>query len=110
VVAGALHENCHLVRHQSDVSLRPGKHGKAGALPGRRNEEETRRHLDDGLPDRAAAEMPPGAARKGLESRGQSGQVLRVRLVKAARGAERQSVLRQEYRLLDVRDSKHKII
>jgi hypothetical protein len=60
VVAGALYENGHLVRHQSDVGLGSGEDGKAGALPGRTHEEKARCHLDDGLPDLAAAEMPPG--------------------------------------------------
>jgi hypothetical protein len=64
VFAGALHENCHLVRHQSDVGLSPGEHGKAGDLPGRRHEEKTRRHLDDGLADGAAAEVSSGTARE----------------------------------------------
>ena len=110
MVPGALHENSHLVRDQSDIGLSPGENGEAGTLPGRRDEEKTRCHLDDGLPDVAAAEMPAGAAGQGLESCRQGGQVLRVRLIKTARSAERQPVLGQEYGLLNVRDSEYKIV
>jgi hypothetical protein len=40
VVAGALDENRHLVRHLADVGLDRGQHGQAGALAGRRHDEE----------------------------------------------------------------------
>jgi hypothetical protein len=62
VVGGALHENRHFVRHLADVGLRSGQHRQAGALAGRRDEEEPRRHFDDGLTDGAAAEVPACAA------------------------------------------------
>jgi hypothetical protein len=84
VVAGALHENGHLVRHQSDVGLGAGEDGQAGTLPGRGHEEKARCHLDDSLPDLAPTEVPPGTACQGLEPGGQRGQVLGVRLVQAA--------------------------
>jgi hypothetical protein len=61
VVAGALHEDCHLVRHLADVGLGRGQHGQAGALAGRAHDEEARRHLDDRLP-RRPAELVAGAA------------------------------------------------
>jgi hypothetical protein len=93
VIASALYEDGHLVRHQADVGLGRGEDGQAGALPGCRHEQEARGHLDDGLPHLAAAEVPAGAARQGLESRGESSKVLGVRLAKAARRTERQPVL-----------------
>jgi len=64
VVAGALNEDRHLVGHLTDVRFASGQHGQAGALPGRGHEEEARRHLDDGLADVAAAEVPARAARQ----------------------------------------------
>jgi len=63
-VASSLHEDSHLVRHLADVGLRPGQHRQAGALAGRRHEEEARRHLDDRLTDVAAAEVLARTARE----------------------------------------------
>jgi hypothetical protein len=62
VLAGALHEDRHLIRHKSHVGLGLGEDGKAGPLASRRHEKEARAHLDDGLPDLATAEVPASAA------------------------------------------------
>jgi hypothetical protein len=40
VVAGALDEDCHLVRHLADVGVTRGEDGKARALAGRGHDEE----------------------------------------------------------------------
>jgi hypothetical protein len=40
VVAGALDEDRHLVRHLADVSVTRGEDGKARALAGRGHDEE----------------------------------------------------------------------
>jgi hypothetical protein len=82
VVAGALHENRHLVRHLADVGLNRGQHGQAGALAGRRHDKEPRRHLDDGLAG-VTAEVPAGAAGERVEPGREGGQVLRVGLLDA---------------------------
>ncbi|HEX7159718.1 MAG TPA: hypothetical protein VF223_00630 [Trebonia sp.] len=66
MVAGALDEDRHLVRHLADVGVARGKDGKARALAGRGHDEETRRHLDDRL-SCVAAEGMAGAAGKRLE-------------------------------------------
>ena len=87
-----------------------GQHGQAGALAGRGHDEEARRHLDDGLADVAAAEVPARAARERLEPGGERGQVLGIGLVEAAGGAEGQAVLRKEHRPRDVRDPHHQVI
>jgi hypothetical protein len=93
VVAGALDEDRHLVCHLADVRFRSGQHRQAGALPGRGHEEEARRHLDDGLADVAAAEVPARTARQRLKARGERCQVLGVGLVKGTGCTERQAVL-----------------
>ena len=64
-------------------------------------------HLDDRLSHLTAAEVPARASRQRLEPGGEGGQMLGVRLVQAARGAERQAVLGQEHGALDVRDPPH---
>jgi hypothetical protein len=61
VVAGALDENCHLVRHLADVRLSRGEHGQAGALSGRAHDEEARSHFDDRLTG-VPAELVAGTA------------------------------------------------
>jgi len=63
VVAGALNEDRHLVRHLADVGFDRGEDRQAGALAGRAHDEETRRHLDDGLAC-LTAELVTGAARQ----------------------------------------------
>jgi hypothetical protein len=60
VVARALNENRHLVRHLADIGLGRGQHRQAGALASRRHDEEAGRHLDDRLA-RVAAEVAAGA-------------------------------------------------
>ena len=88
MVAGALHEDRHLVRHLADIRFGSGQYRQAGALPGRGHEEEARRHLDDGLADVAAAEVPARAARQRIEPGGECRQVLGVRLAEAAGSTE----------------------
>jgi hypothetical protein len=66
VVAGALDEDRHLVRHLTDVSVTRGKDGKARALAGRGHDEEACRHLDDRLTG-VAAEGAARAAGQRLE-------------------------------------------
>jgi hypothetical protein len=110
VVAGALHEKRHLVRHLADVGLGPGQHGQAGTLPGRRHEEKPRRHLDDGLTDVAAAEVPARPAGERLEPRGERGQMLGVGLRESPGGTERQAILGEEHRPGDVRNTHHQVI
>jgi hypothetical protein len=92
VVAGALDENRHLVRHLADVGLGRGQHGQAGALAGRRHDEEARRHLDDRLA-RLTAEVPAGTAGKRVEAGRERRQVLGVGLREATGSPEGQAVL-----------------
>jgi hypothetical protein len=92
VVAGALDEDRHLVRHLADVCLCRGEDGQAGALAGRAHDEEARRHLDDGLAC-LAAELVTRAARERLERRGECGQVLHVGLLHAPGRAKGKAIL-----------------
>lgn len=109
MVAGALHEQGHLVRHLPDVGPGTGQHGQAGALARGRHQEEPRGHLDDRLTD-AAAEVPARAPGQGLEPRGERGQVIGIGLLKPAGGADRQAILGQEHRAGDVRNAQHQVI
>jgi hypothetical protein len=110
VVAGALHENRHLVRHLAYVGLGSGQHSQAGALARRRHEEEARRHLDDRLADVAAAEVPARTLGERLEPRGERGQVVGVGLLKSPGRTEGQAILGQEYRPGDMRNAHHQVI
>jgi len=57
VVAGALDEDRHLVRHLADVGLDRGQDGQARALARRAHDEEAGRHLDDRLAGLAAEQV-----------------------------------------------------
>jgi hypothetical protein len=96
VVAGALDEERHLVRHLADVGFRRGEDGQAGALARRAHDEEAGRHLDDGLTC-LTAELATRAARERLERGGERGQVLHIRLVHAPGRAKGKTVLREEH-------------
>ena len=84
-----------------------GQDGQAGALAGRRHDEEARRHLDDRLARlrRRSAWLAPRAS--DWNAGRERGQVLGVGLLHAPRGAERQAVLGEEHRPRDVRDPHH---
>jgi len=64
VVAGALNEDRHLVRHLADVGVTRGKDGKARALAGRGHDEEARRHLNDRLSGLAAEGVARAAGQR----------------------------------------------
>jgi hypothetical protein len=92
MVAGALDEDRHLVRHLADVGITRGQDRQAGALAGRRHDEEAGRHLDNrltGIPAKGVAR----AAGQRLERRRERGQVLHVSLLHAPGSAEGQAVL-----------------
>jgi hypothetical protein len=59
-------------------------------------------HLDDGLPHRAAAELPAGAAGEALEARRDGRQVLGVLSREASGGAHQQSIAGQDDSLVDL--------
>jgi len=110
VLAHSSDQHRHLVGDDSDVCLPGAEHRQAGALPGRHDEQERGLHLDDGLPDRPALELTPGAAGQALDAGRQGREMLAVLTAQILRCRHDQAVPGQDQGLADRLDARDEIV
>ncbi len=110
MLADPLDQAGHLVGDQPDVGVRGAEHRQAGAVAGRRDEEEALVHLDQRLAHAPGVEVPTRALGQAVEAGGHRRQVLGVLPAERVGGADRQAVVGEDHGVADFDDPVHQVV